>query len=408
MASAIFFSHVILIYADIRIPSTCIDTFNLLRGLPNKRDSSYSGSLLSKRKPELVDIAAALGIPTDDVRVSDLVKNIQSQLDTRESTLAQDPIFKGLYFKKRSSHGNGNGIGIGTPERSHSPPMATPHTEIKRSVTGSARKAGASINKALDRVQELVDAANVPLPESPSKVAGAAHSANESISHALVPAGATSDIKTQVASLVNHVAQLGTKGNNEVNVAVRHAQELLSVPEVLAGAGVGIEFLFLITHVLQFYDYTYIFPPPSGEKGPISSLLQALFFWSPSVTWTLRLPEGGGLLSSYVWGAVAWWACSTILPSFILSTVVSFVPQKGIHRHGSPHTRYSDAHQPRATPDYLVFVLSRLAILLLPLTNAAPTALVDALEMSGNLQGRALGAGFLAALILAHRIRSAA
>ncbi|ODN75376.1 hypothetical protein, variant 1 [Cryptococcus amylolentus CBS 6039] len=385
--------------------------FNPLCGLPNKRDSSYSGSLLSKRKPELVDIAAALGIPTDDVRVSDLVKNIQSQLDTRESTLAQDPIFKGLYFKKRSSHGNGNGIGIGTPERSHSPSMATPHTEIKRSVTGSARKAGASINKALDRVQELVDAANVPLPESPlslSKVAGAAHSANESISHALVPAGATSDIKTQVAQLVNYVAQLGTKGKNEVNVAIRHAQELLSVPEVLAGAGVGIEFLFLITHVLQFYDYTYIFPPPSGEKGAISSLLQALFFWSPSFTWTLRLPEGGGLLSSYVWGAVAWWACSTILPPFILSTVVSFVPQKGIHRHGSPHTRYSDAHQPRATPDYLVFVLSRLAILLLPLTNAAPTALVDALEMSGNLQGRALGAGFLSALILAHRIRSAA
>ncbi|WVQ76805.1 hypothetical protein IAR50_006479 [Cryptococcus sp. DSM 104548] len=372
--------------------------------------AAYSGSLLSKRKPELLDIAAALGIPTDDVRVSELVKNIQSQLETRESTLSQDPTFKGLYFKKRSSHG-GNGNGIGTPERSHSPSVATPGTEVKKSVSSSARQAGASINKALDRVQELVDAANVPLPESPlslAKVSGAAHSANESISHALVPVGATSSIKTQVASLVNQVATLSNKSQNEVNIVVRHAQELLSVPEVLAGAGVGIEFLFLIAHVLQFYDYTYIFPPPSGEKGAISSLVHALFFWSPSFTWTLRLPEGGGLLSSYVWGAVAWWAFSTVLPSLVLSTVVSFVPQKGVHRHGGAHTRYSEAHQPKATPDSLVFVLSRLAILLLPLTNAAPVALVDALEMSGNLQGRALGAGFLAALILAHRLRSVA
>lgn len=65
------------------------------------------------------------------------------------------------------------------------------------------------------------------------------------------------------------------------------------------------------------------------------------------------------------------------------------------------------AHPPTPTFDPLTFVFFRLAILLLPLTNAAPAAFVDALEMSGNSQARALGAGLLAALIIAQRLGGA-
>lgn len=64
----------------------------------------------------------------------------------------------------------------------------------------------------------------------------------------------------------------------------------------------------------------------------------------------------------------------------------------------------AEAHLPQPTPDPLVFALCRLAILVLPLTSAAPTSLVDALEMSGNLQGRALGAALFAGLILAAKL----
>lgn len=64
--------------------------------------SVFSGSLLSKRKPELVEIGAALGLPTDDIRVTDLVKSIQAHLDANEAKLASDPTFKGLFYKKRS------------------------------------------------------------------------------------------------------------------------------------------------------------------------------------------------------------------------------------------------------------------------------------------------------------------
>jgi L-amino acid N-acyltransferase YncA len=47
-------------------------------------------------------------------------------------------------------------------------------------------------------------------------------------------------------------------------------------------------------------------------------------------------------------------------------------------------------------------------MLIFPLTTAAPAHVVDALELSGDAQGRALGAGLLAALIGSERLGAAA
>ena len=95
---------------------------------------------------------------------------------------------------------------------------------------------------------------------------------------------------------------------------------------------------------------------------------------------------------------------STVLPPLAASTLVSFVPQKGPAR---PHaTRHTPAHPATPTVDPLAFSIFRLALLVFPLTTAAPSAMVDALEMSGNLQGRVLGAALLAGLMLADRLGS--
>jgi hypothetical protein len=64
------------------------------------------------------------------------------------------------------------------------------------------------------------------------------------------------------------------------------------------------------------------------------------------------------------------------------------------------------SHPPTPTADPLTFALIRLAILLYPLTDAAPSSFVDSLSLSGNLQVRALGAGLLAALLFVSRITS--
>lgn len=56
--------------------------------------------------------------------------------------------------------------------------------------------------------------------------------------------------------------------------------------------------------------------------------------------------------------------------------------------------------------DPLTFAIFRLAILILPLTSAAPYDLTDALALSGNAQLRALGAGLLAVLLLVDRLHA--
>ena len=65
------------------------------------RFSPFSGSLLAKRKPELVEIADALDISEPDARMSSLVKKIQAHLESNESTLSRDLTFKGLYVRRR-------------------------------------------------------------------------------------------------------------------------------------------------------------------------------------------------------------------------------------------------------------------------------------------------------------------
>lgn len=73
-------------------------------------------------------------------------------------------------------------------------------------------------------------------------------------------------------------------------------------------AAVGLELVFLLCHVVQFYDHAIFFPPPGGEKGTIASLLHSLFFWLPSLSANIRTPELHALRpSSDLWPAIAWW-----------------------------------------------------------------------------------------------------
>ncbi|KAI5118713.1 hypothetical protein M0805_004513 [Coniferiporia weirii] len=62
--------------------------------------SQYSGSLLVKKKAELQDIANALGIADGGTR-EDLQQRIKRHLDDHSADLEGDPVFSGLYARKR-------------------------------------------------------------------------------------------------------------------------------------------------------------------------------------------------------------------------------------------------------------------------------------------------------------------
>ena len=80
-------------------------------------DSStpYTGALSQKRRPELVEIAQALELDAS-AKMADLVKSIQSHLDTNEDTLSKSPMFKGLYSRRRkwARPTQGNGVVLTT------------------------------------------------------------------------------------------------------------------------------------------------------------------------------------------------------------------------------------------------------------------------------------------------------
>ena len=69
---------------------------------PHVTSSQYSGSLLAKRKGELVEIAQALHIPEPEVKIIELIRKIHEHLDSHESSLSNDPSFKGLYVRHRN------------------------------------------------------------------------------------------------------------------------------------------------------------------------------------------------------------------------------------------------------------------------------------------------------------------
>ncbi|WOO79437.1 uncharacterized protein LOC62_02G002958 [Vanrija pseudolonga] len=347
--------------------------------------TAFSGALSQKRKGEIVEIAQALSIDTTDGKLVELRERVQEKLDTESDSLKADPRFKGLYQRRPRTQASDSDPGAETP----GPEAKTPASRVRK-----------SINKTLEKI---VDAANIPLPDSPlsvskSKAKAAADQALTLVENDADDALAV--IKTYTKSVVKFVD--GRKV--AVEGVVREAREILSTPHGILAAAIGIEEAFLYHSVTPFNRYTVVFPPSTTDRGSIAQLLRTVFFWFPRVSWTYWLPtlHSFGRDSDF-WPALAWWFFATILPPLALSTVVSFVPQKGVHRGGAT-TRYQAANPPSPTIDALTFALFRLAILLVPLTSAAPTTLVDALEQSGNSQARALGAGLVAALLLAERL----
>jgi len=98
------------------------------------------------------------------------------------------------------------------------------------------------------------------------------------------------------------------------------------------------------------------------------------------------------------------WITTTLLPPYLLSHLITFLPQK---RYAHRPTRHSSEPVPLPIMDPLVFTLVRLAILLLPLTSAAPDLWRFSLEKMGSVSGRALAAGITAGLVLADRLQPA-
>ena len=120
---------------------------------------------MTKRKAELVEIAQALDISDAEGKITDLIKNIQAHLDSNEATLSKTSLFRGLYGRRhRWVYSD---IAVGRAQHRRHPADSDSGTPMSDMVVASGARGRKSMSKAVDK---LVDAANIPLPESPIKM----------------------------------------------------------------------------------------------------------------------------------------------------------------------------------------------------------------------------------------------
>jgi hypothetical protein len=273
----------------------------------------------------------------------------------------------------------------------------------------------------MDRLNE---AANVPLPDSPAsalrtKTADSSpvkilRSAAEDVAETAreVADDALALVETDTRTVVARIRDAGDEVVRVLGPALHHteghwrnARDILSDPGNLLIAAIALEGAVMYYRVAPFHHVTLAFPPRFSAPGSFSAFFENAFSWSPQLSWTFAVPRFSHLWpSSDVWPAFTWWIGATVLPPLALSTLVSFVPQKGVNHRRGVTTRYQSANPPTPTVDALTFAIFRLAILLAALCDATPFTLTHALSMSGDATLRALGAGLLVALVVAQRL----
>lgn len=285
------------------------------------------------------------------------------------------------------------------------------------------KKPRKSLKKAVEAAQGAVEEALEEAVALKEPIVENVEAADKALKQALVPVQNALQTVAHAVEPQSHAISRFTRQQVE---RYRHAALLarrqLAAPEHLVGAALSVELVALFVRISQWYDHAVFFPPASLQRGLIGRFFGAAFWWAPNITYSFRLPEIGRMSGwEALWSASAWWFCATVLPALAASSVVNYLPHKGVqHRY---NTRFAgevsfswhclteliprplEAHKDKIF-DPLTFAVFRLAILLLPLTSAAPYDLTDALALSGNAQVRVIGAGLLAVLLLIDRFHA--
>ena len=126
--------------------------------------AQYAGSLLTKRKAELTEIASSLGLPDPEAKMTDLIKSIQEHLDANEKALMQSPVYKGLFVRRRRVR-QATGRKVLILYHRHAD-GETPGPDVRSAVDGVIKRSRKSLNKLTD----ALDPAKIPLPDTPVSV----------------------------------------------------------------------------------------------------------------------------------------------------------------------------------------------------------------------------------------------
>lgn len=219
-------------------------------------------------------------------------------------------------------------------------------------VSAAIKKPRKSLKKAVEAAQGTLESA-AALQEP---IAETVEAADQAVRHALVPVQNALQVVAHAVEPQTDAVSRFVRTQVERYRRVAHiARDHLAVPENLVGASLSVELIVLFVRISQWYDHSVFFSPSALQRGLPGRLFGLAFWWAPSISYSFRLPEIGRMSGwEALWSASGWWSvlgescviiadrsrfCATVLPALAASSVINYVPHKGVqHRY---NTRYA-------------------------------------------------------------------
>ena len=416
---------------------------------------AFAGSLSGKNKAEIVDILKALDQDTTGLK-AELEDRLEQYLQDNEATLREDGQFKGLYVARRKRR---------SPRDDSATPSvrATPSARGTRAsedldalktatgnLAGKAYDAAATtydqsvrptLNNALEEGQEIatrsakrvykkvkdvtgLDEDSLRIPDSPTRALRS--QARPIIENGIQRARPIVEDGIQKARPVvedgiqqaEHLRKMSVRywrenGKREARQALRDVQAHLSTPVNLIKTMLFLEMVYLLYCLIPWHRKELQFPPSKFSFHAWDRFLYAMFWWMPEIKRGYYLPELFAMFrpsSNNAGAGFAMWLIYTVIPPFLLSHVITFLPQEPVKAPARNTRSASRNASISALPawDPLVFCLIRLALVVFPITSASPDFFRFQLEAIGNLSGRALVTALTGGFVLAHRLAALA
>ncbi|KAJ9104590.1 hypothetical protein QFC21_002088 [Naganishia friedmannii] len=215
-----------------------------------------------------------------------------------------------------------------------------------------------------------------------------------------------------VASQMNQIVKSGAdrglaawehSGRREAKKLFRQAQAHLSNANRMIVILLFLEMTILLVHILPWRRYDFEIPPSKYSFSAWKRALHYILFFVPERRITITLPStlapfsSDGRLALWAW---VFWLLLTVVPPFIASHLVTFLPQANESDPEGNQQKESDL--PRFDP--MVFTIVRLALTIWPLTSACPDNWRNMMEALGSLSGRVLMASLSLAMVFSERM----
>ncbi|KAG9007466.1 hypothetical protein FRB94_001229 [Tulasnella sp. JGI-2019a] len=278
--------------------------------------AAYSGSLASKKKQDLQDLASDLGIDTSGTK-DDLQERIKRHLAEHQE-LAQDPRFSGLYSRKKPANRQPS-MSINENVEPSGQVVQRPHTRQSQAVTVFPVTNESEIPDVQQAEERIAEEAVAIAPQSPTR------SIIEFVSKKTQEVLAATDPD----AVVEVVREKGRVAGQEVNKGTTWLKRFLSNANNITSLTIVAELLYILYTVIpwQYYQIPLNAPYTTRYDGisPVTIMPEDPPLVSTRIASIPYIPHTF-LTQPTIYSTLILWALPTLLIPLCFGGLVSFKP----------------------------------------------------------------------------------